>query len=57
MGNVISVALPFLSEYRGIKTCMRKERFYIKVSAQANFAHFCIIFSGCFMDNIYMSLH
>ena len=30
MGNVISVALPFLSEYRGIKTCMRKERFYIK---------------------------
>ena len=24
-----------------------------KVSAQANFAHFCIIFSGCFMDNIY----
>ena len=28
-----------------------------KVSAQANFTHFCIIFSGCFMDNIYMSLH
>ena len=31
--------------------------FLFKVSAQANFAHFCIIFSGCFMDNIYMSLH
>ena len=29
----------------------------VKVSAQANFAHFCTIFSGCFMDNIYMSLH
>ena len=28
-----------------------------KVSAPANFAHFCIIFSGYFMDNIYMSLH
>ena len=30
MGNVISVAFSFLSGYRGIKTCMRKERFYIK---------------------------
>ena len=31
MGSVISVALPLLSGYRGIKTCMRKERFYIKL--------------------------
>ena len=31
--------------------------FLLKVSAQANFTHFCIIFGGCFMDNIYMSLH
>ena len=29
----------------------------IKVSAQANFQHFGIVFSGYFMDNIYMSLH
>ena len=29
----------------------------LKVSAPANFAHFCIIFSGYFMDTIYMSLH
>ena len=28
---------------------------FLKVSAQANFAHFCIIFSGCFMDNIYVT--
>ena len=36
---------------------VRYSRLRFKVSAQANFAHFCIIFSGCFMDNIYMSLH
>ena len=30
VGKVISVAPPFLSGHRGIKTCMRKERFYIK---------------------------
>ena len=28
-----------------------------QVSAPANLAHFCIIFNGYFMDNIYISLH
>ena len=30
MGNVVSVTLPYLSEYRVVNTCLIKERFHIK---------------------------
>ena len=40
-----------------LKPCTINHLTWVKVSAPANFAHFCIIFSGYFMDTIYMSLH
>ena len=50
--KVVDKVVEYYSGY-----CFCSEKKIIKVSAQANFAHFGIIFSGCFMDNIYMSLH
>ena len=47
----------FLSLKKGGRTIKEGEGGLLEVSAPANFAHFCIIFSGYFMDNIYMSLH